>query len=571
MGNYEQLKNSIEEVIKTNGNQEITGQILQNVLKSIVSTLGANATFAGIATPNTNPGTPDGPMFYIASEPGVYANFGSVRIVDTICIFHWLNGVWTTKAIDAFNKSAINEKIFNLSRKTDHISKEIVDSEEEFISVEDDENEELLRLDTTGLNAKNVKSNGYDVLTENDIPRSFEIFEEDEQIFSSDDYNESTGEGESYVKIGKYGIKAKNILDINGNPMLGGVNIPGYFEEEIATTANSIKNIATTSSTIFNIVTDTHERYWESEDVKAYDVSFENIKRVNSIRKSNALVHLGDIIVTSDASYFPGKYESQDVINAHLKAFFDRMRAAHENSVIMLGNHEDLNGQGAKGGDAKSIYPNIAIYDYSCNRYKNRPFFYIDNAVDKVRSIFLCCPYQWEGKQNWHFGQEQINWLIDTALNVSDNWHCIFFSHTPLFSADMISASDYADIAGVINAFNNHTSFTTSYSKVANFSNKVGTKSVAWICGHEHYDLVVQPNDKTVYPNNNLSCPIITIACHFRFGAEGNVPGATYYNTAMRIQDNKNKDLWDTLIYRKDQAKIYMIRFGAGEDRIINV
>ena len=64
MGNYEELKASVASVIKMNGNQEITGAILQNALLSIISAVGANSTFAGIATPNTNPGTPD-QMFFI--------------------------------------------------------------------------------------------------------------------------------------------------------------------------------------------------------------------------------------------------------------------------------------------------------------------------------------------------------------------------------------------------------------------------------------------------------------------------------------------------------------------------
>lgn len=75
MGNYEQLKRAIADVIKTNGNQEITGAIMQNVLNTIVSTVGANRTFVGIANKNTNPGTPDGNVFYIAYTEGNYVNF----------------------------------------------------------------------------------------------------------------------------------------------------------------------------------------------------------------------------------------------------------------------------------------------------------------------------------------------------------------------------------------------------------------------------------------------------------------------------------------------------------------
>lgn len=75
MGNYEQLKKAIADVIKTNGNQEITGAIMQNVLNTIVSTVGANRTFVGIANKDTNPGTPDGNVFYIACTAGNYVNF----------------------------------------------------------------------------------------------------------------------------------------------------------------------------------------------------------------------------------------------------------------------------------------------------------------------------------------------------------------------------------------------------------------------------------------------------------------------------------------------------------------
>lgn len=75
MGGYTGLKAAIAAVIKANGNNEITGAIMQNVLNTIVSTVGANRTFVGIANKNTNPGTPDGNVFYIAYTAGNYVNF----------------------------------------------------------------------------------------------------------------------------------------------------------------------------------------------------------------------------------------------------------------------------------------------------------------------------------------------------------------------------------------------------------------------------------------------------------------------------------------------------------------
>ena len=78
MANWSDLEAAVAEVIKTNGNQEITGAVLQNVLNNIISNVGKNASFVGVATPSTNPGTPDGNVFYIASESGTYSNFGGI-------------------------------------------------------------------------------------------------------------------------------------------------------------------------------------------------------------------------------------------------------------------------------------------------------------------------------------------------------------------------------------------------------------------------------------------------------------------------------------------------------------
>ena len=80
MANYEQLKAAVNADIKTNGNNEITGAILQNVLNTIISTVGANAQYTGVATPATTPGTPDQNVYYLAAVPGTYTNFGGIVV-----------------------------------------------------------------------------------------------------------------------------------------------------------------------------------------------------------------------------------------------------------------------------------------------------------------------------------------------------------------------------------------------------------------------------------------------------------------------------------------------------------
>lgn len=99
MGNYEQLKAAVSNVIKTNGTQSITGQVLQNTLLTIISSLGDNYQFVGIATTSTNPGTPDQNVFYLAGE-GTYSNFSNLTIdVGQLGVLKW-NGSWSKQVLE---------------------------------------------------------------------------------------------------------------------------------------------------------------------------------------------------------------------------------------------------------------------------------------------------------------------------------------------------------------------------------------------------------------------------------------------------------------------------------------
>lgn len=92
--NYEALRNSISAAIKTNGEQRITGAVLQEVLLNMVSSLGQFASYAGIANPGTNPAGIDGNVFYIATAAGNYQHFGFTISTSGYYIISNLSGVW---------------------------------------------------------------------------------------------------------------------------------------------------------------------------------------------------------------------------------------------------------------------------------------------------------------------------------------------------------------------------------------------------------------------------------------------------------------------------------------------
>lgn len=161
MSNYNSLKATIDANIKQNGNQEITGQILNSVLNAMVTTLGTGYQFAGVATIATNPGTPDAKVFYIANGKGTYEKFGGLEVTeDDVVVFYW-DSAWHKVATGI----ASQEKLSELDGKIEDIGiKEYLD-------------------DT------------------------------DEIQFNNDE------DTESYVKIGQYGIKAKGFYDIDGKPI----------------------------------------------------------------------------------------------------------------------------------------------------------------------------------------------------------------------------------------------------------------------------------------------------------------------------------------------------------------
>lgn len=99
MANYDSLKAAIAAAIKTNGNEEITGQILQSILTAMVNNLGSGWLYFGIATVGTNPGTPDQRVFYVTSTAGTYTNFGGIVVNQGEIAILKYSGSWIKEVV----------------------------------------------------------------------------------------------------------------------------------------------------------------------------------------------------------------------------------------------------------------------------------------------------------------------------------------------------------------------------------------------------------------------------------------------------------------------------------------
>lgn len=109
MANYATLKAAIQNVVKTNGNNEITGALLQQSLLSMINSLGSNYQFVGVANPTTNPGTPDQNVFYIAATSGQYANFNAISLNDGEVAVLKYNGTWVKETADIASFSQLDK------------------------------------------------------------------------------------------------------------------------------------------------------------------------------------------------------------------------------------------------------------------------------------------------------------------------------------------------------------------------------------------------------------------------------------------------------------------------------
>lgn len=117
MANYQTLKAAIAAVIKTNGEEEITGAVMQSALLGMVESLGNGYQFKGIATPSTVVGTPDENVFYIGGG-GTYNNFGNTPVAvppGSIGIFTY-NGEFSNTVLQ--NDGILNVSVLNATGGT---------------------------------------------------------------------------------------------------------------------------------------------------------------------------------------------------------------------------------------------------------------------------------------------------------------------------------------------------------------------------------------------------------------------------------------------------------------------
>jgi len=102
MANYSNLLATIAANIYQNNNNEVTADMVKTAMDAVVSCIGNGYLYKGVATPATDPSTPDEKVFYLASEAGTYTNFGGIVVeLNEVAILKGSGTSWSKEVDNA--------------------------------------------------------------------------------------------------------------------------------------------------------------------------------------------------------------------------------------------------------------------------------------------------------------------------------------------------------------------------------------------------------------------------------------------------------------------------------------
>lgn len=118
---------NVKKFAKANIVQEL-GNSEEHVMsqKGVTELVKKTSTFAGIATPTTDPGTPKAKVFYIANGKGTYDNFGGIDVTEDDVVILYYDTAWHKVATGIASQEKLTEleskiggeQTFNITKTT---------------------------------------------------------------------------------------------------------------------------------------------------------------------------------------------------------------------------------------------------------------------------------------------------------------------------------------------------------------------------------------------------------------------------------------------------------------------
>jgi hypothetical protein len=211
---------------------------------------------------------------------------------------------------------------------------------------------------------------------------------------------------------------------------------------------------------------------------------------------------------------------------------------------------------------------------------KDGLYYYYDIPQHRVRAIFLnsidipyikdteiTAAWKYSGQSTYAYSEPQLNWLAHKALKLpSSEWKVMFFTHVNPFNEGMIGADSLAFnsdvLLHIIDAFKDGRSYNCveaegdfKQSISVDYSTEGKGKVIAFFYGHTHSEQVLERKG-IKYISTWNDCPR-------KSASNPNAPSRTV-GTISEICLNVV-----TIDFEKN--KIFMTKFGAGEDLVIDI
>ena len=337
-----------------------------------------------------------------------------------------------------------------------------------------------------------------------------------------------------------------------------------FFADEVQDTVHKIKKLQDDGCFCFQIITDSHAIPLRERQLLRQYRSFENVQEVNRQSDIAAIFHLGDILFIN-----PDEDVKTYWTTEHVEEWFqivkDNLHKANPNTYFVAGNHDDEFAQEPR----RDVWHRRMV---ACQKEKitgyvqDEPYYYIDFPRQRIRAVCLMSSFRDDEDVYYGIYEDQLQWLAEDALMVPDDWSILLFSHVCIMRSDQTDPKDRLDeFANLVLAFQEKSMYRCQTFSV-DFSNIHGAEIVAMFVGHGHVDWVCQPGVEGL-PFHIIETGANLI--HMPKPETWPMPNGCF--VAKRQFETVSEDLWDTVIYNPKKKTIDLIRFGAGEDRHIDL
>ena len=253
----------------------------------------------------------------------------------------------------------------------------------------------------------------------------------------------------------------------------------------------------------------------------------DNIEKVLKKAPVDAIVHMGD---------FTDGMTSEKVTSDYVEKMMQDLLRNQIPVFVTPGNHDS--NYFKNNPEPLSKEKQMKLF------HLQSPDYFVDYHDYKIRCLFLWS-YDYQSPIPYGFDEEQINWVQTALDSTPKNYKVLIFSHeAPLARLDY-----WSDI------IRNGEKLVTVLEE---YNKREECQILAYIHGHSHAE--------QVYRGSGF--PIISIGCNKCEYFTDKKPDES--NTYERRPDTCTQDLWDILIADPKEEKLEFIRFGAGENRIVD-